>query len=269
MNLPRKIALTIMLSVFAAALLADVLAPRPYADQDRDAIQAAPSARAPLGADDLGRDRLARLLHGSRVSLLLAPAAALLSTLLAGAAGASAAFLGGRWERWFTAGADLFLSLPWLLALLAVRAALPLDLAPAASVTLTFLLLGLLGWAGPARIVRAGARALLNSEYILQARANGLGGARLLGRHLIPNLRPILMAQFWIAVPLFILSEANLGLLGLGVAEPLPSWGTLLRELENYAALPQRPWALAPAALLVLFVACFQALLKPDRGTVR
>jgi peptide/nickel transport system permease protein len=104
----------------------------------------------------------------------------------------------------------------------------------------------------------------VNSDYLLQARASGISGARLFWRHLLPNLRPILLAQFWISVPVFILSEANLGLLGLGVSEPLPSWGALLRELENYTAVLQNPWMLAPVALLVIVVGCLQVALRTE-----
>ena len=104
----------------------------------------------------------------------------------------------------------------------------------------------------------------MNSDYLLQARASGISGARLFWRHLLPNLRPILLAQFWISVPVFILSEANLGLLGLGVSEPLPSWGALLRELENYTAVLQNPWMLAPVALLVIVVGCLQVALRTE-----
>ena len=161
--------------------------------------------------------------------------------------GGAAGYLGGRWERLVTAVVDLFLSLPWLFLLLAVRALLPLNTSPVTSVMITFLLLGCLGWAAPARIIRAGARTLVNSDYLVQASASGISRWRLFWRHLLPNLQPILLAQFWISVPLFILSEANLGLLGLGVSEPLPSWGAMLRELENYSAILQNPWMLAPA----------------------
>jgi peptide/nickel transport system permease protein len=78
----------------------------------------------------------------------------------------------------------------------------------------------------------------------------------------LPNLRPVLLAQFWISVPVFLLTEANLGLLGLGVAEPLPSWGGQLRELENFVAVAQNPWILAPAAMLLVVVSAFQFLLS-------
>jgi ABC-type dipeptide/oligopeptide/nickel transport system permease subunit len=233
-------------------------------EQFRDALSAPPSARFPLGTDELGRDRFARLLYGTRVSLLLAPAAALLSTVIAALIGGLAGYLGGRWERFMTSGIDLFLSLPWLFLLLTVRALLPLNTSPVMSVTITFLLLGCLGWATPARIIRAGTRTLINSDYLLQARASGISSVRLFWRHLLPNLRPILLAQFWVSVPVFILSEANLGLLGLGVSEPLPSWGTLLRELESYASVLQNPWMLVPAALLVAVVSCLQLLLRTE-----
>jgi ABC-type dipeptide/oligopeptide/nickel transport system permease subunit len=249
-----------------ASLGAAYIAPSSYAEQFRDAISAPPSARFWLGTDELGRDRFARLLYGTRVSLLLAPAAALLSTLIAALIGGAAGYLGGRWERLLTTGVDLFLSLPWLFLLLAVRALLPLNTSPVTSVMITFLLLGCLGWAAPARIIRAGTRTLVNADYLVQASASGISRWRLFWRHLLPNLRPILLAQFWISVPLFILSEANLGLLGLGVSEPLPSWGAMLRELENYSAILQNPWMLAPAILLVIVVSCLQLLLRTEES---
>ena len=259
----QQIALVVLASVALASLLAGFIAPS-YAEQFRDSISAPPSARFLLGTDDLGRDRLARLLYGTRVSLLLAPAAALLSTLLAALIGGLAGYLGGRWERYVTSGIDLFLSLPWLFLLLAARALLPLNTSPITSVAITFLLLGCLGWATPARIIRAGTRTLVNADYLVQARASGISAVRLFWRHLLPNLRPILLAQFWISVPVFILSEANLGLLGLGVSEPLPSWGALLRELENYTAVLQNPWMLAPVVLLVVVVGCLQVVLRTE-----
>lgn len=264
MKRTQKIALALLGLVALASLAAGFLAPSSYSEQFRDTISAPPSSRFLLGTDELGRDRFARLLYGTRISLLLAPAAALLSTMIAALIGGLAAFAGGRWERYITSGIDLFLSLPWLFLLLAVRALLPLNTSPVASVIITFLLLGCLGWASPARIIRAGMRTLLNADYLLQARASGVSSTRLFWRHLLPNLRPILLAQFWISVPVFILSEANLGLLGLGVAEPLPSWGAMLRELENYSAVLQNPWMLAPVVLLVIVVACLQVALRTE-----
>ena len=264
MTRAQKTALVVLGVVTLASLAAGWLSTSSYSEQFRDAISAPPSSRFPLGTDELGRDRFARLLYGTRISLLLAPAAALLSTLIAALLGGSAGYLGGRWERMVTSGIDLFLSLPWLFLLLAVRALLPLNTSPFTSVLITFLLLGCLGWATPARITRAGTRTLVHADYLVQARASGVAPARLFWQHLLPNLRPILLAQFWVSVPVFILSEANLGLLGLGVSEPLPSWGAMLRELENYTAVLQNPWMLTPAILLVVVVSLLQLLLRTE-----
>jgi len=81
-------------------------------------------------------------------------------------------------------------------------------------------------------------------------------------RHVLPNLRPVLFAQFWISIPLFVLTEATLSMLGLGVMEPLPSWGNLLRGLEDFSAVSANPWRLSPLILLVLVVICFQLVLS-------
>lgn len=259
-----KAAAAVLAIVFAAALFANLIAPSSYEEQFRDSAGAAPSHRFLLGTDDLGRDRFSRLLYGSRVSLLLAPTAALLSTILAGIIGGLAGYLGGRWERWLMTGTDLFLALPWLFLLLAVRALLPLNVAPMVSVAITFLLLGCLGWAHSARVVRAATRDLRGSAFLLQARICGVAGVRLFWRHVLPNLRPVLAAQFLISIPLFIISEANLGLLGLGVSEPLPSWGSLLRELESYSEVLRNPWMLAPIGLLLVVVSCFQLVLRTE-----
>ena len=101
-------------------------------------------------------------------------------------------------------------------------------------------MLGLLGWGVPARIMLARSRALRESEFVLLARATGVSSWRLLSVHVAPNLWPVMIAQFWIALPVFILAEANLSLLGLGVAEPLPSLGSLLREMESVLSIRGR-----------------------------
>ena len=261
MTTTGRIACVVSVAVFAAGLLAGSFARNGYDEQFRESIDAPPSRQFPLGTDDLGRDRFARLLYGTRVSLLLAPAAALISTLLAGCIGGLAGFLSRRWERFLMTATDLFLSLPWLFLLLGIRALLPLNVSPLMSVSITFLLLGCLGWAQSARLVRAATRSFAESGFLLQAQVNGVRPVRLFWRHLLPNLRPVLFAQFWIAVPMFIIGEANLGLLGLGVSEPLPSWGSLLRDLENYQAVLANPWMLAPVALLITVVSCFQLVL--------
>lgn len=259
-NRVRRLAVGFLLLVYGAGCGAPWLAPAGYAKQFRETPGARPSGRFWLGTDALGRDAFARLLYGSRVSLLLAPAAALLATLLAAVAGGVAGYFGGWAGGALLRVADLFVSLPWLFLLLTVRAVLPLNTPPGQSLLLTFLLLGLLGWAAPARVIGAAARSLAAGDFIMQARAQGCRRLRLVAAHLLPNLKPVLIAQFWIAVPVFILSEASLGFLGLGVGEPLASWGSLLRELENVNAVAANPWMVAPLLLLVMVVGCFHAL---------
>jgi len=263
----RIIAAAILILVAAATLGAGYLAPSGYEHQFREVPAASASAQHLMGTDDLGRDRFARLLYGLRVSLLLAPLAAALTTLLAGLAGGIAGYFGGWVERCLLLVMDLFLAIPWLFLLITVRAVLPLNISPEASVTVTFLLLGLLGWAASARVICAGTRGLMSSEFVWLARASGFSGFKLLRLHVLPNLRGALLAQFWISVPVFIIAEANLGALGLGVSEPLPSLGSLLRELQHQVTLRAEPWQFLPLIVLIVVVSCFQMLL--NRNEVR
>jgi ABC-type dipeptide/oligopeptide/nickel transport system permease subunit len=267
MKAARVFACVIVVAVCVLALGANWLAPTGYAKQFRDVPDAPPSRTHLLGTDEIGRDRFARILFGTRISLLLAPAAAFVSTALAALVGGFAGYLGGIWLKLARAFTDLFLSLPWLFLLITVRALLPLNVSPIDSVLVTFLILGLLGWAASARVLSTSADSLRNSDFILQARASGLHGPRLFLIHVLPNLKPVLYAQFWISIPVFILSEANLGVLGLGVAEPLPSWGSLLRELEGLISFREEPWRLVPLLLLIVVLTSFQLLLSNEEVT--
>ncbi len=262
MSFWRKLACVVLVLVLGASVAANWLAPSGYAKQYREVTNAPPSRIHWLGTDEIGRDRFARVLYGTRISLLLAPAAALLSTLMAALVGGLAGYLGGAWARIAMAVTDLFLSLPWLFLLITARALMPLNVSPFVSVLVTFLLLGLLGWTTAARVLCATAGALRTSDFVRQARAAGLPGQRLFWVHVVPNLKPVLYAQFWISIPVFILSEANLGILGLGVAEPMPSWGSLLKELEGLVSVGEEPWKFLPLILLVLVVTSFQLLLS-------
>jgi peptide/nickel transport system permease protein len=258
MRVLHTIALAVLALILIAALGASVFAPAGYAKQFRDCPNAPPSSRFLLGTDELGRDRFSRLLFATRISLLLAPAAGALSTVLAALIGTVAGFLGGIWERLTMAVIDVFLSLPWLFLLIAVRAMLPLNLSPLLSAIVTFVLLGLFGWAAAARVVCAGVCSIQASTFMLNARALGCSPCRLIAIQLIPNLKPVLWAQFLVSIPVFILAEANLGMLGLGVPEPLPSLGGLLADLENFSNLQSQVWRLAPLAVLASCVSALQ-----------
>jgi len=263
----QKVAASILCVIFVLMALATFLLPAHYARQFRDIPNAGPSTAHPLGTDALGRDSLSRLLYGTRVSLLLAPAAALLSTFIAALLGSAAGLLGGWFERIVLAATDLSLALPWLFLLLVVRALLPLDVPPLVSVVIAFLMMGLLGWQASVCVICAAARGVRDSDFLLLARSSGCKPVRLLLRHVAPNLRPLFYAQFLISIPLFILTEANLSILGLGVMEPMPSWGNLMRGLEDFSVLSANPWRLVPLVLLVIVVMCFQLVLPSQEVT--
>jgi len=258
---PAKVAAAIGISALAAASFgAAWIRPAGYAAQFREAPTLAPCARFPLGTDELGRDLLARTLYGMRLSFVLAGSAALVSSAIAGLAGVATGVFGTTFEQVLEIGSNLLMSLPWLFLLLLVRALMPLEMPAEASVVVTFLLLALLGWAPAARVIGAAARSLRHSGFTLRARAEGAGSWRLIRHQLWPNLRPLIVSQFLILLPGFILSEATLSFLGLGVGEPLPSWGGLLRDLEDYSAVAEQPWRVAPLVLMFLTVACLQSL---------
>jgi peptide/nickel transport system permease protein len=263
----QKVAASVLCAIFVLMALAAFLVPAPYARQFRDIPNASPSAAHPLGTDALGRDSLSRLLYGTRVSLLLAPAAAFLSTLIAAFLGSVTGLRGGWFERIVLAATDLSLALPWLFLLLVVRAMLPLDVSPLLSVVIAFLMMGLLGWQASVRVICAAARGIRESDFLLLARSSGCKQARLMLHHVAPNLRPLFYTQFLISIPLFILTEANLSILGLGVMEPMPSWGNLMRGFEDFSTLSENPWRLAPLVLLVIVVMCFQLVLPPQEVT--
>ena len=222
-----------------------------YGDQDREQINAAATTQHRMGTDDLGRDRSVRVALALLLALSGAAAAALLATTLGAAAGGLAACLPAPAAKLLLFLSDLLLTLPWLFLLLIVRSALPLNLAPVASAAVTFLLLGLLGWPAFVRIVCARAESLRGADWLFYARAAGLRRPQLVRVHVLPHLLPLLLTQFLIFVPICVTAEANLGALGLGIGEPLPSWGSMLLSLKTASVLNSSGWVYLPLALLV------------------
>lgn len=251
MRMIRMVAIFFLLTIGLVSLAADGLAPHGYEEQFRDHADERPTHAFPLGTDELGRDRLSRLLHACRASFSLALGTALLAMSLATLAGLVSGIVGGWPDSALSSVMDLMLSLPWLFVLLTLRALLPLNTSPAASMAATAAIIGLVGWAPAARVVRASVIGFRNSAPMVHARACGIRSHRLMTAHLLPNLKPVLRAQFWIFVPVFLLAEANLGFLGLGVLEPMPSLGGMLAELQNYDRIPEAPWMLVPAVVLL------------------
>jgi peptide/nickel transport system permease protein len=256
----RKAAVAILALVALSALFAPRVAPFDYARQFRETPNAPAGGGFLMGTDDLGRDRFSRLIYATRSSILLAPAAALASIMLALLLSAFAAARLEAVRQALAASITLCLSLPWIFLYIILRALLPLNTRPETSMLITFGLMGVAGWAWPARIFSASIREMTQSGWLLQARAAGFSTPRIALVHAWPALRSTAIAQFRILVPVYILSEASLGLIGLGVAEPLPSWGNLLAELAHPGRVEANPWVLAPLALLMIVMICLEVL---------
>jgi peptide/nickel transport system permease protein len=260
-------ALLLLGGLYLSALFAPVFLPEAHEVQHREFVNEAPGRGFLLGTDELGRDRFARLLYGVRTSLLLAPAAALLSTLISAGVGTAAGVLRGKAETALLYITDLIVATPLIFLLLTLRALLPLNTTSGTSVICTFLLLGVTGWGSGVRVVSAAAARSAGAGYVLQARAFGCSRSRLFLRQLLPNVLPTIIASFWLSVPAFVMAEATLSMLGLGVTEPLPSLGNLITELQNYAAVAEQPWIAAPAVLLFVILSALRLALS-DKETV-
>ncbi len=248
----RRMALIFLVLVGLSAVLAPKVAPYSYSEQFRDSPNAPPGGKFLLGTDDMGRDRFSRLLYATAVSVTLAPAAAALSVLLALVV---CAFHGRVLSGLTTIG----MSIPWMFLFIILRAELPLNTAPEVSVVLTFALMGVAGWAGPARVLSGSIREMMEAGWMLHARSAGIARWRIAAVYAWPHLRSVAAAQFRALAPAYVLAEASLGLLGLGVAEPVPSWGNLLRDLQHPDMVRENPALLAPLVLLMLCLLALEA----------
>jgi len=247
----KRIPAAALLLLILASALTLVFSRYDYQSQDRDAIMAPASALHSTGTDELGRDRTVRVAAALLVGLTGATAAAAITTLIAACFGLLAAFSPKPITFVLLFVSDLFLSLPWLFLLMMARSLLPLTASPLETAVTTFLVLAALGWPACARAIYRGAVQLRSAEWMIHGHACGLKTRQLIRLHLLPHLRSLFLPQFLVCVPAFIVAEANLGALGLGVGEPMPSWGAMLLELDNSALLARSHWVYLPIVLLV------------------
>ena len=207
-----------------------------------------------FGTDDLGRDVFSRSLAGGTVTFATGLLATMVALLLAILGGCLAGLLGGWPDLMISRGAELLMALPVLYVLLALRAALPIQTPPAVAFALAVGLISILGWARPARLLRGVVMSTRNEGYVMAARGFGAGPIYLLRKHIFPRLRGVLGAQAAILIPEFMLVEVALSFLGLGVAEPVPSWGTMLSSVQYDLVADRRWWLGFPAVLLTLSI---------------
>ena len=213
-----------------------------------------------LGSDGLGRDQFSRILNGGQVSLLSGLLGAGITILLGAIIGTVAGFYGGWRDTLLTRLAELFLALPWLYLLFALRAFLPLTVSPLKAFLLVIVVLAAVGWARPARLVRSVVLSVKERDFVRAARGFGAGNGYLLRRHIVPEASSVLLTQAAILIPQFVLAEMTLSFLGLGIPEPAPSWGNLLTSLQQYSVLVSYWWMYLPAVAIVPFFVGYQGL---------
>lgn len=220
-----------------------------------DANQADVPRAQLLGTDALGRDRLSRLLKGTRFSLVVGPLGMLLASVLGIFLGCVAGYSGRAVDALLMRAADVMMALPVLVLVLAARAAFPLELPPARAALLIIMIFVAVGWAEMARLTRGLVLALKRREFVLAAHALGLSQTRILFRHILPNAARPLLVQMTLTLPFFLLTETALSFLGVGLQEPEPSWGNMLAEAADMTLLRRQPFALlSPAIAIFVFV---------------
>ena len=204
------------------------------------------------GTDNYGRDQFSRILYGGQISLAAGLLATAISLLLGLCVGCVSGFYAGWIDESAMRLAELFLVLPWLYVLLAVRAFLPLHISPSQTFLLLVAVIGTIGWARPARLVRGIVLSARSRKYVTASRGFGASDAYILRRHVLPHTYGTLLTQAALLVPQYVIAEVTLSFFGLGLSEPVPSWGNLLANLQQYNVLVSYWWMFAPALALVL-----------------
>jgi oligopeptide transport system permease protein len=231
--------------ITALSLFGPLLIAYGYEEQNLLLGAAPPSAAHPLGTDKLGRDQLARILYGGRVSLLVGIAATSVSLTIGVLWGSVAAYLGGKVDSVMMRIVDILYALPFTIFVILLMTVFGRNF------VLLFVAIGAVEWLTMARIVRGQVLALKRQEFIDAAIALGLRKRRIILRHLIPNVLGPVAVYTTLTIPAVMLLEAFLSFLGLGVQPPMSSWGLLIKE--GAEMMEEAPWLLLyPAALFTL-----------------
>lgn len=265
---------TFLVLVVVVAAAAPIVSPYRYDRQDLFATYRSPSGAHWAGTDALGRDVLSRLIHGARVSASVGIAAAVLVLAIGVPIGLAAGYIGGGFDLLLMRFVDVVYAIPYLLLVVLLQtfftAFLPtVHRGPlvwlhtlnvqTGGVTAIVMALGLVGWLDVARIVRGQVLALRPREFVQAARSLGASDPRIVLTHLLPNVVAPIIVLATVLIPGFIIAEAGLSFLGLGVQPPMPSWGTMIAEgidsIESYPRLVIAPGlALATTLLSLNFV---------------
>ncbi|HHV78849.1 MAG TPA: ABC transporter permease [Firmicutes bacterium] len=243
MNRLAMLGLAMVLFLLAAAILGPILSPYGYDDQDLGRADQPPSMQHPCGTDRLGRDLLVRVLYGARISLSIGFVSSLINLTIGVAYGAISGFAGGRLDELMMRVVDILYAIPTLLVVIMLMVVL------GSGLTNIYIALGISYWLTMARIVRGQILTIKEQEYVLAARLIGVPYLRVLWKHLIPNAMGPIIVYSTLSIPNAIFLEAFLSFIGLGVAAPRASWGTLASE--GIQSMRSYPWQLFFPALAI------------------
>jgi oligopeptide transport system permease protein len=259
-NRAAMASIAVLALVALTAIFAPLLSSYRYDEINYDLITCAPgwwpgtaACTAPghiFGTDAVGRDLFVRVLYGARMSLAVGLVATLVSLLIGVAYGATAGYLGGRIDGLMMRLVDILYSLPFIFFVIILMVVFDRNL------ILLFVAIGAVEWLTMARIVRGQTISLKQKEFVEAARAAGVSGGGIIFRHIIPNAVGPVVVYVTLTVPGVILTESFLSFLGLGVQEPLTSWGTLISD--GAAQMQTAPWTLVfPALFMAVTLFCF------------
>ena len=214
-----------------------------------------------FGADNLGRDLFSRIVYGSRISLTIGFVASSVSLFLAILLGGLAGFYGGAADWTIMRFSEFFMLIPGLYLILFLRSLLNSSMDSGQSYMVITVILSLVGWPGSARTLRGMIHSIKREEFVIDAEIEGVPSGIIIFRHIIPQITSLLIVSTTLSIPGFIMSETTLSYLGLGIADPAVSWGSLInRDISTLSNLRNFPWLLIPVALLLIVTLAFNFL---------
>lgn len=236
----------ILVAISADLWVPQVLGSPTFVDTTTTAVMSKnpPSAAHPFGTDNLGRDELARVIYGARISLSIGVIAMSISVIIGLVLGSTAAYFGGIWDSIIMRATDIFMAFPYVLFAIALLAAL------GPSFINMFLAIGLIGWTSIARVIRGVILQVKENDYVSAARALGASNLRIITRHILPNSIAPVVVYATMGIGSAVISEAALSFLGLGIQPPTPSWGLMLAEAQTYMVVA--PWLVIFPGLAIL-----------------
>ncbi|HEO64217.1 MAG TPA: ABC transporter permease [Candidatus Omnitrophica bacterium] len=213
-----------------------------------------------FGADSRGRDMFSRLLYGGRVSLSIGLIAVLITFFIGLIVGGIAGYFGGRIDNLLMRLCEMIMLVPGFYLLLALRSSFPPEIGTVKIYFLIIIILSFIGWASLARVIRGLVLGLKEKDFVLAARSIGLSNFKIIIRHILPNTASYTLVAMMLSIPSYILGESALSLLGLGIQDPVPSWGNLLKDAMSIIQIKFYPWILMPGFFIFLAVAAFNML---------